>query len=176
MAFRAARAADANAKLYYNDYNCDKAGAKSTGAQNLIRSLKNADAPIDGMGLQGHMITGQVGSASGLVQSLNAFTALGVDVAYTELVSCSSLAFFRFSSGECKTNLTLNRILLLAAAPASSRNRLPTTQPLSVLVFRSAAVWVLPLGVSPISTPGSVAATRCLGTRTSRRSLRTPRL
>lgn len=87
MAFRAARAADPNTKLYYNDYNCDKPGAKSTGAQNLIRSLKSAGVPIDGMGLQGHLSTGQVGSATSLVQNLNAFAALGVDVAYTELVS-----------------------------------------------------------------------------------------
>lgn len=86
-AFKAARAADPAAKLYYNDYNCDKPGRKATGAQNLIKMVQAAGAPIDGMGLQGHMTVGQVGPVSTLVQNLNAFTALGVDVAYTELVS-----------------------------------------------------------------------------------------
>ncbi|KAL8299033.1 hypothetical protein RB601_002100 [Gaeumannomyces tritici] len=85
LAFKAARAADPAAKLYYNDYNCDKPGRKATGAQNLIKMVKAAGAPIDGMGLQGHMSVGQVGPVSTLVQNLNAFTALGVDVAYTEL-------------------------------------------------------------------------------------------
>ena len=85
MAFAAAAAADPATKLYYNDYNCDKAGAKSTGAQNLIRMVKAYGAPIHGMGLQGHFTTGQVGAASGLVRNLQAFANLGVDVAYTEV-------------------------------------------------------------------------------------------
>lgn len=85
MAFAAAAAADPAAKLYYNDYNCDKPGSKSTGAQNLIRMVKAYGAPIHGMGLQGHFTTGQVGSASTLVSNLQAFANLGVEVAYTEL-------------------------------------------------------------------------------------------
>jgi endo-1,4-beta-xylanase len=85
IAFAAAAAADPAAKLYYNDYNCDRPGPKSTGAQNLIRMVKAYGAPIHGMGLQGHMTTGQVGSQANLISNLNAFTALGVDVAYTEL-------------------------------------------------------------------------------------------
>lgn len=68
-----------------NDYNCDKAGAKATGAQNLIRMVKSYGAPIHGFGMQGHLTTGQVGAASGLVSNMQAFTALGVEVAYTEL-------------------------------------------------------------------------------------------
>lgn len=85
MAFAAAAAADPAAKLYYNDYNCDKPGSKANGAQNLIRMVKAYGAPIHGFGMQGHMTTGQVGSASTLVSHMNTFTALGVDVAYTEL-------------------------------------------------------------------------------------------
>ncbi|KAL8370035.1 hypothetical protein RB595_000408 [Gaeumannomyces hyphopodioides] len=84
-AFKAARAADPDAKLYYNDYGCDKPGRKSTGAQNLIKMVQAAGAPIDGMGFQAHLTTGDVGDVATLARNLDAFTALGVDVAYTEL-------------------------------------------------------------------------------------------
>ncbi|KAH6704775.1 endo-1,4-beta-xylanase [Verticillium dahliae] len=85
LAFKAVRAADPNAKLYYNDYICDRPGRKVTGAQNLIRMVRDAGAPIDGMGLQGHMTTGQIGSLATLTENLWAFANLNVDVAYTEL-------------------------------------------------------------------------------------------
>ncbi|KAG7126779.1 Endo-1 like protein [Verticillium longisporum] len=57
----------------------------ATGAQNLIRMVRDAGAPIDGMGLQGHMTTGQIGSLATLTENLRAFANLNVDVAYTEL-------------------------------------------------------------------------------------------
>jgi endo-1,4-beta-xylanase len=85
IAFAAAAAADPAAKLYYNDYNCDRPGAKANGAQNLIKMVKAAGAPIHGFGMQGHMTTGQVGSASTYVSHMQSFANLGVEVAYTEL-------------------------------------------------------------------------------------------
>ncbi|KAF7329807.1 Beta-xylanase [Mycena kentingensis (nom. inval.)] len=81
----AARAADPKAKLYINDYNIDAAGAKSTAMQNLIRSLKAAGTPIDGVGIQGHLISGIVPSRAALIANYQAFTALGVEIAITEL-------------------------------------------------------------------------------------------
>ncbi|KAH9905475.1 glycoside hydrolase family 10 protein [Xylariomycetidae sp. FL2044] len=84
IAFATAASVDPAAKLYYNDYNCDVPGSKATGAQNLIRMVKQYGARIDGMGLQGHMSVGSVSQAN-LVTNLNNFAALGVDVAYTEL-------------------------------------------------------------------------------------------
>ncbi|TPX17523.1 uncharacterized protein E0L32_003166 [Thyridium curvatum] len=85
LAFAAAAKADPGAKLYYNDYNIEKPGAKSTGAVNLVKMVKQAGSPIHGVGIQGHFTVGQVGGASTLVQNLQQFTALGVEVAYTEL-------------------------------------------------------------------------------------------
>ncbi|KAJ7806982.1 endo-1,4-beta-xylanase A precursor [Mycena olivaceomarginata] len=58
---------------YINDYNIDSAGSKATAMINLVKSLKAAGTPIDGIGIQGHLIVGQ------------AFTALGVEIAITEL-------------------------------------------------------------------------------------------
>ncbi|KAF8591199.1 glycoside hydrolase family 10 protein [Ramaria rubella] len=83
IALQAARAADPNAKLYINDYNIEGPGAKSTAMINLVTSLKAAGVPIDGIGVQGHLIVGEL--PSGIQQNLEAFAALGVEVAITEL-------------------------------------------------------------------------------------------
>ncbi|MDF3144428.1 MULTISPECIES: endo-1,4-beta-xylanase [unclassified Streptomyces] len=83
QALTAARAADPSAKLYINDYNVEGVGAKSTALYNLVRSLKERGVPIDGVGLQAHLILGQVPST--MQQNIQRFADLGVDVAITEL-------------------------------------------------------------------------------------------
>ncbi|KAJ4301242.1 hypothetical protein N0V90_003333 [Kalmusia sp. IMI 367209] len=87
IAFAAAAAADPSAKLYYNDYNIEAAGSKSTGAQKIVKLVKQYGAKIDGVGMQAHLIVGSTGSesVSAWTANMNAFTALGVDVAITEL-------------------------------------------------------------------------------------------
>lgn len=50
---------------------------------NLVKSLKAAGVPIDGIGVQAHLIVGEVPST--LQANLAQFTALGVEVAITEL-------------------------------------------------------------------------------------------
>lgn len=92
IAFAAAAAADPDAKLYYNDYNIEYAGTKSTLAVELVNLVKAAGAKIDGIGLQGHFIVGSTPSASTLTSQLNTYVALGLEVAYTEVdVRFSSL-------------------------------------------------------------------------------------
>ena len=85
LAFKWAAAADPTAKLYYNDYNIESPGAKSTAAQNIVKLIQASGAKIDGVGLQAHFIVGETPSTSSQVTNMNAFTALGVDVAITEL-------------------------------------------------------------------------------------------
>jgi endo-1,4-beta-xylanase len=85
IAFATAAAADPSAKLYYNDYNTEYAGAKANGAQRIVKLVKSYGAKIDGVGLQAHLIVGNVASASTLASVLKGFTSLGVEVAYTEL-------------------------------------------------------------------------------------------
>ncbi|MFE1882815.1 endo-1,4-beta-xylanase, partial [Streptomyces diastatochromogenes] len=78
-----AHAADPDAKLYINDYNVEGVNAKSTALYNLVKSLKQQGVPIDGVGLQAHLILGQVPAT--LQQNIQRFADLGVDVAITEL-------------------------------------------------------------------------------------------
>ncbi|KDQ07818.1 glycoside hydrolase family 10 protein [Botryobasidium botryosum FD-172 SS1] len=81
--FRWARQADPSAKLYINDYNFESISPKTTAAYNLVKSLKAKGVPIDGVGVQAHLIVGQV--PKDFEAALARFASLGVDVALTEL-------------------------------------------------------------------------------------------
>ncbi|CAG8195801.1 unnamed protein product [Penicillium salamii] len=85
IAFATAAVADPDVKLYYNDYNIESSGSKSTGAQRIIKLVQQYGAKIDGVGLQAHLIVGSTPSQSAQATNLAAFAALGVDIAYTEL-------------------------------------------------------------------------------------------
>lgn len=83
LALQAARAADPAAKLYINDYNIEQTGSKATAMLNLVKSLQSQNVPIDGVGFQCHFIVGSVPTT--FQQNLETFTALGLEVAITEL-------------------------------------------------------------------------------------------
>lgn len=85
ISFAAAKKYDANTKLYYNDYNLEYNGAKTDRAVEIVKIVQAAGAPIDGVGFQGHLIVGSTPSRANLATTLRRFTALGVEVAYTEL-------------------------------------------------------------------------------------------
>jgi len=52
-AFQYAREADPNALLFYNDYSCVDAH-KCEKIYNMVKKMKDAGVPIDGIGMQGH--------------------------------------------------------------------------------------------------------------------------
>ena len=52
-AFEFAREADPNALLFYNDYSCVDEGKRER-IYNMVKKMKDADVPIDGIGMQGH--------------------------------------------------------------------------------------------------------------------------
>ncbi|RGP59011.1 endo-1,4-beta-xylanase [Fusarium sporotrichioides] len=85
ISFNAAKKADPEAKLYYNDYNLEQNGKKTDRAVEIVEILQKAGAPIDGVGFQGHLIVGETPSRSELVTVLERFTSLDVEVAFTEL-------------------------------------------------------------------------------------------
>jgi endo-1,4-beta-xylanase len=74
-----------NSHRYYNDYNLEQNGKKTDRAVEIVEILQKAGAPIDGVGFQGHLIVGETPSRSELVTVLERFTALDVEVAFTEL-------------------------------------------------------------------------------------------
>nr|ATY46025.1 endo-xylanase XynD [Talaromyces purpureogenus] len=85
IAFAAAAAADPSVKLYYNDYNIEYSGAKATGALKIVKLVQSYGVKIDGVGLQAHFIVGSTPSRSNQASTMAAYTALGVEVAITEL-------------------------------------------------------------------------------------------
>jgi endo-1,4-beta-xylanase len=85
VAFRTARAADPATKLCYNDYNTDNwTHAKTQGVYNMVRDFKQRGVPIDCVGFQAHLNSGNP-YPSNFRQTLSSFAALGVDVQITEL-------------------------------------------------------------------------------------------
>ncbi len=84
-AFRAARAADPNAKLCYNDYNTDNwSHAKTQGVYRMVQDFKSRGVPIDCVGFQAHFNSGNP-VPSNYHTTLQNFANLGVDVQITEL-------------------------------------------------------------------------------------------
>lgn len=55
-AFRLARAADADAELYYNDFNTENGQAKTDNLVKLVKRLQDNNVPIDGVGFQMHVV------------------------------------------------------------------------------------------------------------------------
>ncbi|BCR82711.1 putative endo-1,4-beta-xylanase [Aspergillus chevalieri] len=85
IAFEAAAAADPDVKLYYNDYSIEYGGDKANAAGNIVKLVQSYGAKIDGVGLQGHFTVGQTPSKKDLASNLKSYTALDVEVAYTEM-------------------------------------------------------------------------------------------
>jgi len=85
IAFATARENDPNAILYINDYNLEYTGAKFTTATQTVQQLLAEGVPIQGIGFEGHMIVGDVPAAASLAAQMEVFTAMGLEVAITEL-------------------------------------------------------------------------------------------
>jgi endo-1,4-beta-xylanase len=92
-AFKAAHAADPDAKLFYNDFY-DYVPAKHTGIYNMLKALLEQGVPIHGVGMQCHLNIEQstVATSHGYHQSvenleaaIELYSSLGLEVHVTEL-------------------------------------------------------------------------------------------
>ncbi len=91
LAFQRARMADADTKLFYNDYNIEQAGeAKSDRVFQMIQDMKMRGIPIDGVGLQSHYFVTPDGGLSGVPNidairaNIKRYADIGVEVHITE--------------------------------------------------------------------------------------------
>lgn len=85
-AFRAARDADPNVMLFYNDYDIEAPGSpKSEAAYHLLERLKQAGVPVDGVGFQMHVDPRHWPSASEIQHNMERYAALGLAVEITEM-------------------------------------------------------------------------------------------
>ena len=72
-------------KLYYNDYGTESPGNKSAALIKLVKDLQSRNIKIDGIGLESHFIVGETPSYADQVATKQSYTALGLEVAITEL-------------------------------------------------------------------------------------------
>ncbi|MBT9394599.1 endo-1,4-beta-xylanase [Hymenobacter sp. NST-14] len=82
-AFEYAHEADPKAQLFYNDYNTERP-EKRERIYKLLKQLKDAKVPIDGVGLQGHWSL-QEPTEPELRAALDQYASLGLKVQITEL-------------------------------------------------------------------------------------------
>jgi endo-1,4-beta-xylanase len=85
-AFRLAHAADPDARLYYNDFDAERAGKpKSDGVYALVRRLLDEGVPIHGVGLQMHLRATHPPTPAAIAANVERLTALGLAVRISEM-------------------------------------------------------------------------------------------
>ena len=86
IAFHAARKADPDALLFYNDYNIEDLGAKSNYTYNMIKGMVERGVPIDGVGFQCHFINGMSAQQlADIERNVKRYADLGLLVSFTEI-------------------------------------------------------------------------------------------
>ncbi|WP_143873299.1 endo-1,4-beta-xylanase [Catenovulum sediminis] len=83
-AFTTARSADANAELYYNDYNLSSSEPKIDAVVAMVKDFQARNIPIDGVGFQMH-IGADSPSADTIKAHFQKVVDLGIKVKITEL-------------------------------------------------------------------------------------------
>jgi endo-1,4-beta-xylanase len=84
-AFTYARAADPNAKLFYNDFAMERYSGKNKAIFNLVQSLVDKGVPIDGVGFQMHIKPDWTLTRENLASLFKQYGDLGLEVHITEL-------------------------------------------------------------------------------------------
>lgn len=102
-AFQFAREADPNALLFYNDYNAADPGKRDR-IFNMVKKMKDAGVPIDGIGMQGHYnIYGP--SEDDIDAAITKYATIVKHIHFTELDLRTNMeqgGQLQFSRGEAK--------------------------------------------------------------------------
>jgi endo-1,4-beta-xylanase len=85
QAFRWARAADPKALLFYNDYDTEAINPKSDAVYEMVKDFKRRGVPIDGVGVQAHILSLDAKELSSFAANLERLVALGLQVHITEM-------------------------------------------------------------------------------------------
>jgi len=85
LAFQWAHEADPDALLFYNDFGAEAINAKSDGVYELVKGMQERGAPIDGVGMQFHLVAGSVPNAERVAANMGRIHELGLQVHITEL-------------------------------------------------------------------------------------------
>ena len=85
LAFRWAHEADPQARLFYNDYGGEGAGAKSDAIYTLVAGLVRQGVPIHGVGMQMHIGLDSLPNMQDVSANMARLGALNLDVHITEL-------------------------------------------------------------------------------------------
>jgi GH35 family endo-1,4-beta-xylanase len=84
-AFRLARKADPEAELIYNDYGGEGLNRKSDDIYALVKDLKQRGVPIDGVGLQMHLVASSLPAVADIAANIRRLAALGLQVNISEM-------------------------------------------------------------------------------------------
>jgi endo-1,4-beta-xylanase len=107
-AFRAAREADPNATLYYNDYNIESDANKMNTLTSMLDGFKARGVPIDGVGFQMHVYMDWP-STNQIKASLQKVVDRGLKVKISELdIPINNPYSPAYQAGDIKTVYTLD--------------------------------------------------------------------
>lgn len=85
QAFRWAREADPKALLFYNDYDTEGLNPKSDAVYEMVKDFKRRGVPIDGVGIQAHIMDLENKGVETFAANLERLAALGVQIHVTEM-------------------------------------------------------------------------------------------
>jgi endo-1,4-beta-xylanase len=84
-AFRLAREADPQARLFYNDYGGEGMSAKAGRIYDLVSDLVSKGVPIDGVGLQMHVSANNRPSDDSIAANMRRLAGLGLTIHISEM-------------------------------------------------------------------------------------------
>jgi hypothetical protein len=119
--FRWAHAADPDALLFYNDNGGETINPKSDAVYEMVQDFKRRGVPIDGVGLQMHVIDDLNLDFAGIAANIARFPALGIQIHITELDVALPTDSNGNVSGHCRSgppgrNLPTHRAGVLCAS------------------------------------------------------------